>query len=283
MKNLLVLAASKGYGFSIGTLMMNIAQVSPHTFSHAMVYSNDISSRDKEIISDVLPADFIKYSPPLSKKAISRAPYIRFFTPFSLARLEAFQLVADFDTVTWLDDDIVIKRPLNDLVEKNFSGARFMMSGSVLSENLLSPISGFAPGILVPAGGTFSLSKKIAPRAEEIYSLLVDYLERYGRHMYLPDQAVMAMAFERLGVEIEKIDADLYAPHPRDAPSEAYIVHAYGPKKFWSGLHSEDWNSYYQEWVAKGGSPISSFGRWREVRRLPIKLEIRARRLLQNL
>lgn len=280
MQNLLVLAASKGYGFAIGTLILNIVRVSPETFSEVAIFSSDLSARDRDIISEALPAEFLEYDPPISRRAITRSPYIRFFTPYVLAKLEAFRLVRNYDTVTWLDEDVVVKRPLDGLVAQSVSGAKFMHS-SVLAQNLLSPIPGFDSQIPVPAGGTFSLSREIAPYADEIYHHMVSYLERYGRHLYLPEQAVMAMAFERLGVSIDNLDPDLYAAHPSSAGPNARILHAFGPKKFWSGLHCHDWNLNYREWVLKGGSQIGNLARQREKKRLLIKFEIRFLRFLR--
>jgi lipopolysaccharide biosynthesis glycosyltransferase len=278
-KNLLLIGASEGYAFSIGTLVLNLISTSPGTFQKVAVLADGLTVRDKQIISSQIPTEFISYKSPLSKKAIRRSPYIRFFTPHVLAKLESLRFLEEFDTVTWLDNDVLIVGRLDRLTIPGESGASFISTKSGLRGQLLRPIPGFQMDSPAPAGGTFMVSRKL-PSFEGLYRDAIDFAEEFSRWLYLPDQAALGMAFQNGRSSWDALEESVWAPHPRNAQPGALIHHPYGPKKFWSGTNSADWNRHYRKWVEMGGSPMTKMARWKELHRVPVKLEIRFQRVL---
>lgn len=279
MTNLLVIGASRGHAFSLGTLILNISRTSPHTFDQVRVLADDLTEKDKNIISSLIPADFLPYHCPLTPRAIRRSPYLKFFTPYVLAKLETFKYLANFDSATWLDNDIVILKSLDPLLAFGPSGASFIPTKSGLGDQLLFPIRNFDLEQIAPAGGTFSISRDFAGR-ENFYPTAMRLAEKHSRGLYLPDQAVMGMAFQELNLKWDNLDEQMFAPHPDTAPKNALIHHAFGPKKFWSGLESNVWADNYHSWVNRGGSQISNRAQNNEFFRMGVKLEIRIARML---
>lgn len=279
--NLLILGSSPGYAFSIGTLILNLARKSPGVFSDLVVYATDLTQRDKEIISHIIPAEFKRYRTAISRGAIRRSPYIRYFTPDVFAKLEAFRLVNNFRSVTWLDTDIVVERSLGVLTEHGKAEGKFIVHGTI-GGNLLRPIAGTkvtAPGI---ASGTFSLGRNML-RHGDLYSEMLEIVERESKNLFLPEQAIISIILDKYSIKWEELDSSAWVSRPEVAPADAYIVHATGPSKFWNGTTHPDWDDNYQEWLALGGSPISRFARHRDFLRLPLKLEIRLREIFRNL
>lgn len=279
MSNLLVIGASQGHAFSLGTLILNISKSSPHTFDHVRVLADDLTEKDREIISGLIPADFRPYRSPLTPRAIRRSPYLKFFTPYVLAKLETFKYLKNFDSVTWLDNDIVILESLDSLLTFGPSGASFIPTKSGLGGQLLFPIRDFDLEQIAPAGGTFAISRDFAGR-DIFYPTAIQLAEKYSKGLYLPDQAVMGMAFQELKLKWDNLDEQIFAPHPNTAPKNALIHHAFGPKKFWSGLKSRVWESHYHNWLSLGGSPISNRAQNNEFFRIGAKFEIRVARTL---
>ncbi len=281
MSNLLVLAASRGYSFSIGTLIVNITRVSPGTFSEVVILSEDLSRADLEIISRLIKVKVVDFEAPVSKRAMRRSPYLRFFTPFVLAKLEAFKYAEFFDTVTWLDNDVAVLRALDELVKVGLRRNAFVPTRGDLRSQLVKDLPGFASCGPAPAGGTFVVSGKCGS-TRHLYQTLMRVAEDYSSYFFLPDQATMGIAFQKLGISWDILDEKLYAPHPSDAPVDAFIHHPYGPKKFWSGLQSDYWDHHYREWLSLGGSKVSPKARWREISRILTKFEIRIRLLFSR-
>ena len=282
MRNLLVIGASPGYAFSLGTLLVNLSQTSPNTFDQVLIFADDLTERDKGIISTIFPTDFRRYESPLSSKAIRRSPYLKFFTPYVLAKLETFKYLEYFDSVSWLDNDIVILNPIDSLLNFGPSGASFVPTQTSLGDQLRYPSADFDLEKVAPAGGTFAISRDFAEGAK-IYEAAIKLAEKYAPILYLPDQAVMGMAFQKLDLQWDDLDQQIFAPHPNDAPADALIHHPFGPKKFWSGLTSSIWESHYRNWRTLGGSPISSRARNSEFFRIKAKLGIRVSRGVSRL
>ena len=52
------------------------------------------------------------------------------------------------------------------------------------------------------------------------------------------------------------IDNNLYLVHPTNTNlvPTAKILHAFCHPKFWNGLHNDDWEKYYSQWLKLGGT-----------------------------
>jgi len=199
-----------------------------------------------------------------------------------LAKLEAFRNLNGYQSVTWLDNDVLVVGPLDTLVAQTPHGASFVSTHLSLGEQFLRKIEGYNLALQAPAGGTFSIYENF-PEPQSFYTTAMDLAEKFSRDLFLPDQAVLGVAFQTIGLSWTPLDEEVYAPHPDSATEQAVIHHPFGPRKFWSGQYSEQWNSNYSEWVALGGSRISAQAKLREFFRTPVKLEIRARKWIDSL
>lgn len=273
-----MLGVSQGLGFSAGVLVKNIIEVSEGVFSNLIIFAEDLSRRDKEIISSAIETEVRHFNPLLAPKTLKKSPYLRFFTPYVLTKLECFRILRDFETVTWLDTDILVRKSLAPLTAKGGSGAKFMM-GSSLQEQFLGNIpSGLDGEARAMFTGTFSLSKNLKT-AEAIYDSAYRYLEQFSHLLYLPDQAIITAAFLENGIPFDPIDIQLFAPHPSNFQEEALIIHAYGRRKFWSGLHNEAWERNYRLWLSDGGTSYKKPGLEKTIKEVHLKSTIRLHKL----
>lgn len=88
--------------------------------------------------------------------------------------------------------------------------------------------------------------------AFELYRL---FSYHYSR-LYYPEQAIFDLYLAtHPGFGRWKLDEKFGAFPGNESDSNA-ILHAYGPKKFWSGVQNSLWARYYSEWLKMGG------GKW---------------------
>lgn len=275
-KNLLVMGASPGFAFSIGTFLLNLKDASPGTFSDAMIYAEDLSERDMEVINALIPAEFSAFRPQIDPKKLKKSSYLAYFSPYVLSKLECFALAPKYDSVTWIDSDVVVLGNLAKLVEPSPTGALFM-SGSSLRAQLLGEIRGYdldSPAVFT---GTFSISSNF-PSPQKIYRDALRFVETWPALLHLPEQAALTAAFQENKIQFDPLDVAVFAPHPNSFDETALLLHSYGPKKFWNGLNSEIWNKHYAEWLKLGGTPMSKKASKEKLRKLTTRLWTRVQR-----
>jgi hypothetical protein len=88
-----------------------------------------------------------------------------------------------------------------------------------------------------------------------IYSWCYEKTREWDEDIYLPEQCIFALAAQEFGFNYSFLDGGVYACHPRNAKGNEIILHAACQPKFWNGIHNDDWDRRYAEWISMGGSP----------------------------
>ncbi len=255
----------------VGTVLLQLQQSNPGLFDEAIIYYTDeISEADRKIMKTIMTCRFVKYLPPLPKSLFAKPRFSR-FSALMFCRYEMFAYLEEFETITWLDTDILIQGDLSRLIElAKVSGAAFIREDPVnkTAENpdymrtcFTSDLPGFKTDDYLYCSGTIVLTNKINISSECTHWCYEKTIE-WADILSLPDQGVINAAIQAFDIKVTAVSGKTYCCYPalgRDC-SGAVIVHAWGSNKFWNDwylyLHYPAWGSYYEAWQGMGGSSL---------------------------
>lgn len=191
----------------------------------------------------------MRYRFPIRSPVIRFSASVRHFTPLVFASFECLKLLEEFETVIQLDYDQVILGDISALAVGDFS-MRACQLNSPVKIMLRGTVSGYsleALGFL-----TLAFGDKLANH-RDLYHFCYRELRRSYRELFMPEMAIFAFMVERFSVPIEFLPLEVWTPHPRDATEKAVVLHGHSQPKFWNGLHCDQWNENYRQWLAMGG------------------------------
>lgn len=256
-KTALVTGGTHDEVVGMGTLALNIKEIVPNLADELIIFHDGISKKDQEIINNIFPTRFCKYDFPISFLDKRRNSAIRYFSPMVFCKYECFRLLEEYDRIIWSDYDVVILKDLTELME-NDAGlqiveereplkTRFQDMGQCVEKEYDIERHGVSTPIFV-------LTRDVGDY-RMFYHWCIENTRKYIPYIQLPEQCIFSMLVQRFGIEYVSLPDAKYALHPRYYEEDALIIHAYGRPKFWEGLSDENWNRYYQQWLALGGSP----------------------------
>ncbi len=253
----------------VGTVLLQLKNTNPNLYSEAIIYYVDtISEKDQLLMNSIMPCRFVRYMPPLPEELFEK-PRFKRFSILMFCRYEMFSYLDEFNTVTWLDTDILIQGNLSKMVaaaEK--TGAVFIREDPInktaekpdyMRTCFQTEVPEFSMNEYLYCSGTIVLSKKIGI-STECTKWCYDYTIKWADILDLPDQGVLNAAIQQFNIKVEVIPGKLYCCYPsinRDC-SKAYIIHAWGSNKFWNDWYIyknySDWKRYYENWKNLGGT-----------------------------
>lgn len=255
----------------VGTVLIQLKKTNPDLFCEAIIYyDTPISETDRKLMLEILPCRFVQYNPPIPKAILEKEDFKR-FSVLMFCRYEMFLLLDEFETVTWLDTDVLIQGDLSPLIASaKKTGAAFIREDPThkTSENtdhmdtcFLKDVPGFNMKEYLYCSGTIILSQKvknIAGCTDWCYRKTIEWADI----LLLPDQGVLNAAIQKFEIKVTPVPGKVYCCYPylgRDC-SRAKIIHSWGKNKFWNDwytyLHFPDWNMYYKTWCDKGGTKL---------------------------
>ena len=241
--------------FAAAVAMVNFKEKHPGVRAKYILYTDRISKSDSDALQKLgLSVDVVKYKPKLDCVSLWQSRAIAYFSPMVLAKFESLFLATKFDTVLWLDYDIVILKGFSDLLENKDFDISFMNSRhpistafQVVPPGLDGTKEGMSAGLLV-VHSSF-------PDAELATSWLYDKFLEHSNDLYFPEQAIFDLYFDNFNPRIRILSPDVYACPPDSEESKiATIIHSYGPIKFWNGRENTYWLGLYEIWCNLGGS-----------------------------
>ena len=267
------ISASSDLAFAAAVTFLNFIDIHGAEGFHFRLFSDAKIPGMVKIFKD-LGADLEVevFRPPVSWRKMWASKAIAYFTPLVLAKFEGFRLLSSFPTVVWLDYDIVITRSLSELWTRRDFDLAYSGSGQPMAKGFTVPPKsvdhhkeGMFAGVLV-FRQTFE-SHKEANR--DLYSIFSQYFS----DLYYPEQAVFDLYLDaHNSFKRWKLD-ERFCAYPGKESNSSLILHSFGSKKFWNGIHNEAWNNYYSQWLSIGGwgwhpmrSKIRKF--WRGLRHL---------------
>ena len=251
----IVFTLSSDLAFAVACVMMDLKRISPNIADEVVIIHDGIREKDQSLLNSIYPCRFILYDFPIKDPSIFNQGTLNHFTKMVFAKFECLRLLDEYNSVMYLDNDIVIQKDISELFERCESGMKMMPSGMNVRVQLHEPIEGYDMNKDGICGSTFVFQDHLKGYMN-MYNFCYESLARYAKSLFLGEQAIFDFMIQKFDLTFSPIDVKIYSPHPNDKEliDNAKIIHAYGQQKFWNGLSNEQWNRNYALWLKMGGS-----------------------------
>ena len=255
----------------VGTVLLQLQKTNPGLFDEAIIYYLDpISSKDQKLMSKIMPCRFLPYVLSLPPE-VMKLPRFQRFSKLMFCRYEMFSFLKEFETVTWLDTDILIQGDLSPMIESAKKTGAVMIREDPANKTAENPdymrtcftraVPEYQMDQYLYCSGTIVLSQKML-EAANCTQWCYEKTVQWANILSLPDQGVLNAAVQEFGINVTPISGKSYCCYPylgRDC-SKAKIVHAWGSNKFWNDwyvyLNFPGWKEYYRQWCNLGGTAL---------------------------
>ena len=263
-----VMGITGNWAFAAGTVLLALRRHNPDLNADIIVLCDGtLPAEDARILQD-MGAQLVPFTPvnaTLTEEALS------VFSPLSLAKFHCFDLLRHYESVVWLDSDILVQDSLEELFscgplalaleDPEFSDPPGAKPAQI---NLHGPVQDFDGGANNLNSGIIVFRNDL-PEPETLRQMCLDFVCTHGTLLRYPDQAAFNALVQILlrqaphGVQLlpQRFNA-----HPRNpAATFAPVVHAFGAYKLWNdGLTATcfpEWQRDYARWQRLGGSPYA--------------------------
>ena len=263
-----VMGITGNWAFAAGTVLLALRRHNPALHADIIVFCDAaLPTGDARILQD-MGAQLVPFTPvqaELTHEALS------VFSPLSLAKFHCFDLLRHYESVVWLDSDILVQDSLEELFscgplalaleDPEFSDPPGAKPAQI---NLHGPVQDFDGGANNLNSGIIVFRNDL-PEPETLRQMCLDFVCTHGTLLRYPDQAAFNALVQMLlrqaphGVQLlpQRFNA-----HPRNpAATFAPVVHAFGAYKLWNdGLTATcfpEWQRDYARWLRLGGSPYT--------------------------
>lgn len=253
----------------IGTILIQLTETNAGLFDEAIIYYDKINDKDKELMNNIMPCRFIKFHYEMPKE-VKKLPAFEKFSPLMFSRYYMFDLLKEYETVTWIDTDVLICGRLDNIIKKakiggmsaNFEDPKnksYKYTDTVKT-SFVTPLENYDMTRYNMSSGLITVSDNL-PNYEKMTKWCFDKTIELADNLVLPDQGILNILIQEFNINTECVGENgaycFYPTYKRDA-SKAKIIHSWGARKFWKSwyLYNEypKWNEYYQKWLNMGGS-----------------------------
>jgi len=256
-KNAVVFGTTSNHIFAVACVVFDLKKYCPNIVDEIVIfYDKKLRTKDKKILRSIFPIRFIKYDFPIRDISIFNQETFRYFSKMVFSKYECLQLLNEYNSVLWLDYDIVIKADISDLMTKCDSGLKMMPSpGCSVRQQLHDAVIDYDMNAEAICASTFVFQDNLL-NYMDLYRFCYDKLRKYAKYLYFGEQAIFDFMIQEFKLKIEPIDYNIYSPHPLDKNKleNAKIIHSFGQPKFWNGLDDIQWNMNYKRWIDLGGT-----------------------------
>lgn len=253
----------------IGNLLVQIKDTNPELFDEAIIYYDHLEKNDKKVISQIMPCRFIKFDYELPNE-IKDKPAFKKFSPLMFSRYYMFDLLDEYETITWIDTDVLICGDISSVISKarkNGMSANFedpinksYLVTDTVRTSFSNPIPKYDMTRYNMSSGLISVADSLKNR-NKMTKWCFDKTKEYADYLVLPDQGVLNILVQEFNISVASVGEHgaycFYPTYERDS-SKAKIVHAWGARKFWKSWYLFNkypkWYEYYKEWISLGGS-----------------------------
>lgn len=258
MKTCIVTGGSSNQFPAMAVLALNIADICPDIADELIFFHDNIPLEEQKKVQQIFPTRFIQYTSPFSSNTGFQDNVTSYFSPFVFCKYECFKLLNEYDCVIWTDYDIIIYKDISEIAKKKKCYAKFPESSILASKfekqlfinhaNDAKKMNLFQNGVATPL---FVLYKSF-PNYNKFYQELIEYTSKYADSLYLPEEAIFSLLFQKKHINFDKIDKRIYVTTPdilNGNENKMKIFHACGQPKFWNGRYNEKWEQYHKIWV----------------------------------
>jgi len=253
------LGATGNMAFAAANVIACVKKHSGYLNPEIIIYHENISQTDQELMNSILPCRFFEYKMPEVERDTFKNSHFYRYTMLAYSRYEIFNYLKEYKNVIWLDIDILVQQDLKQLIdycsgdigmyEEQLAFGGLFLDKKV--ENFDNNKNFFNTGVI--------LYKDTIPNYEILTQWCYDKTFEYAEQLSLPDQAIINMMFQVFPeIKVCPIPRKFNC-HPSDKNvKNAVIVHSYDSDKFWNFYYNfKEWNDNYKQWIKRGGSPYT--------------------------
>ncbi len=253
----------------IGNLLVQLKETNEGLFDEAIIYYDTLSEKDKKIMEKIMSCRFIKFEYKLPDNVKKLAAFEK-FSSLMFARYYMFDLLDEYETITWLDTDVLICGKLDSIIEKakkNGMSANFedpenksYKSTDIVRTSFYTPLPNYDMNRYNMSSGLITVADTLKGYNKMTKWCFEKTIE-YADNLVLPDQGILNLLIQEFSIDVASVGEKgaycFYPSYRRDAKN-AKIIHAWGARKFWKSWYLfktyPKWYEYYQEWLNLGGS-----------------------------
>lgn len=258
-KTAIVFATNGVYAFCLYVSICSLIKNSPELVkqSDIILYLYDVADANKKALS-TLNVKIIDYVFPLQIKQQTKV--IKHFSLASFARYECFNLLDNYESVIYLDSDILVQKELLhtfDLIKDTGIG---LIKEKTNVDLFTQEIENYDKTKTMFNSGFFVLSNKFKSNRKEIVDFCYKQTVKYSQFLLLPDQAILNLALQQFNITPTSLEMIYNTPASLSTKilKNAMIIHSTGHRKFWNYYYFDEFYKYYKQWVINGGTPIDS-------------------------
>ena len=253
----------------VGHLLLQIKDTNPNLFDEAIIYYDDITDKDKEILENIMPCRFEKFNYNFPTNVANISAFKK-FSPLMFSRYYMFDLLNEYKTVTWIDTDVLINGDISSIITKanktgmsaNFEDPvnKSYLTTDTVQTSFYNPVSGYDMNRYNMSSGLFTVSNKLK-NYEVMTKWCFDKTIELSSNLILPDQGVLNLLIQEFNINVTSLGengAYCFYPSYKKDPTNAKVVHSWGVRKFWKSWYLYNkypaWRKYYEKWLELGGS-----------------------------
>ena len=260
-KRCFFLISNRNYFFALCVLIRNINKFYPN-YMIVVLEDGSLTSSDKKIIIDIKKStEFItctkddfckKYNVNINSK--SAVDFIEHYSHLQYLKFEIFNLLEQYDTVMYLDLDIIIKQNIDELFELECdiswrNGVTLLNKMRSILDRKLITLKSLEVNVDDKTqslnGGLIIVNKSFNFRAAHAYSveILRKLIDIQGSMI---DEIIISLACSRFGLNLIALDPEIYNVHPQYSTIGTKIIHFFGAFKPWSHTALQ---IFYRDWI----------------------------------
>lgn len=217
-------------------------------------YTNKLEAKDEKALKKIFPRIIIEiYKSPFSKEMLDLRE-LNYFSSFTYARFEAFNLLERYEKVFYVDTDIVIQKDISEIIDiktplaiSHFAN-KMPVSGNFTEYNI-GLVKGYDLNKISIIAAVFLINDNI-----KNYQIMSKWCYDKAEEYKTNDQSVLNLLIQEFDIETKDL-TESYGAYPNsNISASAHIIHAIGPAKFWRGTYNKEWEENNKIWIESGGN-----------------------------
>jgi lipopolysaccharide biosynthesis glycosyltransferase len=272
-KKVLVTGGTKNNAIAIAVFIINVKETNPHLVDEIVIFHDGISKEEQLLMNSVFPCRFIVYKFPNYDPTDFNPIVNEYFSSMVFCKYECFKLLDEYRIVIWSDYDVIFLKNLSELLDSCPSGIKMI---PYPSDNIENKTEYSVKGSFYNSIENIDMTKFDLEKAGVMLSLFVLFdnhknnhiyyewcirkTKEMGRHLYLPEQAIINLLLQEYDLDIFNLDYKKYSVHPiyDTVTNETRILHSYGKYKYWNEFENDIWKKNYKKWIMIGGSKLKN-------------------------
>lgn len=218
-------------------------------------YTDKLEAKDENALKNIFPRIIIKiYKSPFSKEMLNLRE-LNYFSSFTYARFEAFNLLDDYEKVFYVDTDIVIQKDISEIIDIktplaiSYFANKMPISGNFTEENIGLVKKGYDLNKISVIAAVFLINDSI-----NNYQIMSKWCYDKAEEYKTNDQSIFNLLIQEFDIETKDLTESYGAYPTSNISTEAHIIHAIGPAKFWRGTYNKEWEENNKIWIEAGGN-----------------------------